>query len=271
MTRVLETLAALSAALGLHISALLFLPDSKGYAQASGETGLELVSVLPADPQMQALIKAWQEPPSAAILAPVAPEMPEIPAIPTQPAPEAAPKVTKTAPILPSQSGAAPAPKLADTVPPLVTPDPKAKKPSVKTAKPEVKAKPKAQASAPAQKAKGTGDGAEGGTSGGASAATVDRSGTAAQKAEWGAAIRARIERRKAYPAAANGAKGKVVLRLRVAADGRLVQVGIAKSSGSTALDNAAVSAVKSAGRFPKAPKGIAGETGFTLPMAFKP
>lgn len=267
----METLAALIAALCLHLSAALFLPQTQGFAQASGEAGLELVSVIGPDPQMAALIKTWQQPPATSSLASIAPEAPKIPPTPPLPVLNLAANLIPSAPVLPMLDDADVAPQVSQSPAPPADPEPKVEKapPKAKKTAPKAKAKPKAVAGA--QKAKGSGGGANGGNSGGAAAATSDQSGTSAQKAEWGAAIRARIERRKTYPAAADGAKGKVVLRLRVAADGRLIKVAVAQSSGNTALDNAALSAVRSAGRFPKAPKGIAIETGFTLPMAFKP
>ena len=90
-------------------------------------------------------------------------------------------------------------------------------------------------------------------------------------QAEWGAAIRARIERRKVYPAAAAGVQGIVTLRLTVAADGRLAGVTVGNSSGSSVLDTAAISAVTSAGRLPKAPAALgAGTSTFTLRIAFE-
>ena len=88
--------------------------------------------------------------------------------------------------------------------------------------------------------------------------------------AEWGAAIRARIERRKSYPVEAKGKAGKVTLRLVVGPDGRLSSVAVAKSSGSAALDAAALRAVKVAGRFPRAPAGL-GTGSFSLPITFAP
>ncbi len=76
-------------------------------------------------------------------------------------------------------------------------------------------------------------------------------------KASWGAAIRKRIERRKSYPASAQGASGTVGLLLTVTRGGALQGVSVARSSGTAALDAAAVRAVTAAGRFPAAPAAL--------------
>ena len=88
--------------------------------------------------------------------------------------------------------------------------------------------------------------------------------------ASWGASIRARIEKRKRYPMAADGASGTVTVRLTVTRSGALADLSIAASSGNAALDEAALKAVRAAGRFPAAPEGLSqGSTSFTLPMRF--
>jgi len=158
----------------------------------------------------------------------------------------------------------------------VVADTPAAPQPAVKpapepdrTVKGPPKPKPRAEPAAPAQKAVGTGaQGIAGQNRTGKSATAADGAGEA--RAAWGAAIRARIERRKTYPAAAGGAAGKVTLRLVVAADGRLASVAVTRSSGVAALDRAAVKAVTAAGRFAKAPAGL-GQTGFSLPISFAP
>jgi protein TonB len=88
--------------------------------------------------------------------------------------------------------------------------------------------------------------------------------------ATWGASIRARIEKRKRYPSAADGASGTVTVRLTIARSGALTGLSIVGSSGNPALDEAAKKAVRSAGRFPAAPKGLPQDSyNFTLPMRF--
>jgi TonB family protein len=71
----------------------------------------------------------------------------------------------------------------------------------------------------------------------------------------WGSKIHSAIERQKFYPSGTR-AQGRVILNLIVNPDGRLVKTEIFKSSGTTLLDNAALTAVKRA-NFPEAPEGL--------------
>jgi protein TonB len=84
---------------------------------------------------------------------------------------------------------------------------------------------------------------------------------------QWGAQIMARIER--ARPRVRGS--GQVVLALQITRDGGLAGLSVARSSGDAALDNAALSAVQRAGRFPAAPKGLTDASyGFSLPIRFR-
>ncbi|ODR95236.1 hypothetical protein AUC70_05945 [Methyloceanibacter stevinii] len=85
--------------------------------------------------------------------------------------------------------------------------------------------------------------------------ATVSKSSARSLIASWGARIRARINARKRRPA--GNAHGTTIVHLRVATSGRLLSASVARSSGNSALDRAAMSAVRGAGRFPAAPKGL--------------
>jgi len=61
-----------------------------------------------------------------------------------------------------------------------------------------------------------------------------------------------------------------VTLRIAVSRAGGLRGVSIARSSGHSALDKAAVRAVKAARRFPAAPKALTNSSySFTLAMQF--
>ncbi|MFM2357159.1 MAG: hypothetical protein RLZZ528_2895 [Pseudomonadota bacterium] len=89
---------------------------------------------------------------------------------------------------------------------------------------------------------------------------------------DWGGRIRSKIDRAKTYPRPERsaGVTGTVTLKLTVARSGQVVGVAVAKGSGSAALDAAAVSAVKRAGRLPKAPAGLDQDSySFSLPVAF--
>ncbi|MDH3263308.1 MAG: TonB family protein, partial [Paracoccaceae bacterium] len=91
-----------------------------------------------------------------------------------------------------------------------------------------------------------------------------------ALEAEWGAAILARIARQQRYPAGEHGS-GTARVALTVGRDGRLQGVRLAASSGSAALDRAALEAVRRAGRFPAAPQALdKGAYVFAVPMTFR-
>lgn len=86
-------------------------------------------------------------------------------------------------------------------------------------------------------------------------------------RAQWGGAIRTRIERRMR----ASRSTGTVTLNVQIARDGTLIGVALAKSSGDGALDSNAVRAAQSQGRFPAAPTGLTEASyTFTLPLVFK-
>ena len=84
----------------------------------------------------------------------------------------------------------------------------------------------------------------------------ADSAGAEDALAGWGAEIRARIERKKTYPRAADGATGVVTLVITVTPQGALLAVSVAASSGNPVLDGAAGQAVQSA-RLPKGPAGV--------------
>ncbi|MCE8421210.1 TonB C-terminal domain-containing protein, partial [Rhodovulum sulfidophilum] len=80
--------------------------------------------------------------------------------------------------------------------------------------------------------------------------------------AQWGAAIRARIQRR--VPEGAG--RGAALVELTVSARGTLVSVRVVRSSGNARLDGLALAAVRQAGRFPAAPAGLGdGARSFSL------
>jgi len=85
--------------------------------------------------------------------------------------------------------------------------------------------------------------------------------------AQWGAQILSRIER--ARPRVRG--QGRVNLSVRVTRSGQLAGVSVTGSSGDPALDQAAVSAVQRAGRFPAAPAGLTDSSySFAIPIRFR-
>ena len=81
---------------------------------------------------------------------------------------------------------------------------------------------------------------------------TARQSATAA----WAAAIQKSIAHHHIYPRGTND-EGRVRVAMVVLPNGSLASVSVARSSGSAALDKAAVIAVKRAAPFPPAPKGL--------------
>lgn len=287
-------------ALGLHVGALTALqspPD--GESAASGAGGDTLVSLEASSGAVAALVSDWDRPPEALVEPP--PNLPQMTEPqPSQPvpfvarAPSAPPSVSSPALQPPAQDNPAlPAPPQA---PP---PEPESKvEEVVQTYAPQMTARPierparqspvpqqapalasprqtnQAEAnpvtSSPAQRAAGQGGGTNAGAAQAGQAATQTAAARQSAMAEWGGVIRSRIERRKSYPRAAGRAGGTVRVAIRVGADGGLQGLGIAQSSGNAALDQAALSAVQRAGRFPAAPAAVGGGVhSFTLPMTF--
>ncbi|KIC13344.1 energy transducer TonB, partial [Leisingera sp. ANG-Vp] len=159
-----------------------------------------------------------------------------------------------------------------DTAAPPPPPPPKAQTPS----KPQEREVPPRNANSSrnaagqaGQQAADSGGGAQAGQSGGAQTATASSGREAKLRSVWGNKIRARIERRKRYPSAARG-QARVVVRLIVSRSGQLLDYRIAKSSGISAFDQAALAAVSRAGKFPPAPKKLqASQIRLSLPISF--
>ena len=149
-----------------------------------------------------------------------------------------------------------------------LAPPPPATRPQ---ARPATKPAAKPAAPAPARRketARGEGKQQAGGRANTAAPARINDATRASLMGQWGGAIRARIERQKRYPAGTS-ARGTVHLVLDVAADGRLLGVGMRRSSGNDRLDAAAMNAVRRA-RLPAAPRRLPGARHrFNLPVAF--
>lgn len=273
MTGWLQAAASVSVAFGLHIG-FFALPSANvdlSAEDASGEAGTESVSLAAQDATIAALVADWDRPPAlpdlvADMPAPTEPSAPMMqPALPDMPSLPDAPQMAVLAPVLDAAPTPEPAPKA-----PEVAPKPKPKAKPVKAAPKKAEKKPAAESRA-GQKAVGDGGGLAEGKGGKAEVAGVSKAKTTELKAAWGGKVRARIERKKSYPKAANGASGTVSVRLTVGNGGDLQGVSVAGSSGNASLDAAALKAVKSAGKFPKAPKGLTEASySFTLSMSFQ-
>lgn len=166
-------------------------------------------------------------------------------------------------------------PEPVEAPPPLPTPKVEKKtepKPMPKTKpKPQKKAelakkKQPASDGGASQKAAGAGGSSNAGISNSSNASTLSKGQEESLINAWGARIRAQVVRRQR----SSSMKGRVVLHVTVSASGSLRGVSIARSSGNSKLDAAAVSAVKRAGRFPRAPKKLTKSSyPFVLPISY--
>jgi protein TonB len=96
---------------------------------------------------------------------------------------------------------------------------------------------------------------------------------SAAQITSWHRQIATRIERHKGYPAAAQirHETGVVQIAFTIDRQGKVVASRIARSSGSTALDQETIDTLRRAQPFPSPPANMPGDTfEFTVPIRFK-
>ncbi|MEM7441265.1 MAG: TonB family protein [Pseudomonadota bacterium] len=208
---------------------------------------------------------------------PIAPiDLPQLPEDRSLPAPVGSPDTTtqmsELAPQPLETAEPEPTPKLNTT--PAAKPkpaEPPRQKRASKPAKLKTQPKPKPQQKRPAttsQTAAGNQSGENAGAASTQRPSTLSKSAQQTLLAQWGASIRNRVERQKRAPRGVR-AKGTTVLRLTVSKAGRLTRVAVIRSSGSAALDKAAIGAVKRA-RYPAAPKGLVKpQYNFNLPLAF--
>ncbi|MFC5736434.1 TonB family protein [Sinirhodobacter huangdaonensis] len=269
----LEALTCLALALGLHL-AMFGIGLPVGGAPSAGDGGDATITLAAADADLQALVDSWDR---------VEVPEPELTLPPTPPAIEAAPEIAlpelATAPPLPA-APKVPAPVAADSPPaPQADPAPPPAKPAPKPAPKQSRREPAetprkpggATASVAGQRAAGSGGRGAQGVNGSADVPALTEGVIRSARAEWGAAIRARIERQKRYPTAAGRAQGRVTVFLTVTRAGELAAARIATGSGTAALDAAALDAVRRAGRFPPAPAALTEASySFTLPISFR-
>lgn len=278
MKTALELLVFGSIAILIHAFGFFYAPDPG--AEASGQGGDFLVSLAAATPQIEKLVRDWETPPEPEILTP------EMDA-PTPPKPQTISQPSVTLPSLsaaPVQIQAQP----HETKPEILTkavakPKPKkpAKKPklrkkdsSKKTTKkkPSVKGKPrKSQAGQQKQRAVGSGGGAHAGTAGKSKVKTGKKVTAPKALQVWSAQIRNAINRRKRSVRGLTR-RAKVMVRISVSANGQLLNYRIAKSSGSTKADRAALQVMNAISKLPKAVRGVSGNKhSFDIPMIYKP
>lgn len=274
MKHFLEFGVFLSIATASHF--VLFEGSETGAAEAMGNEGTQILTLAASSESLSAMVEVWERPVDAVQQVampqqqmPVSPPLPTVrpsqPPIPMKPAPAQsfhAPALE--APDLPAIDTANP-PQPGFATAQSARPKERPNAPSLTAAKSVAQ---KQSASSKRQVAAGAGNGKAAGKKKEAKAPTKRQSSSPAAMAQWGGGIRSAVERRKKYPSNTR-AQGRVVLAVAVSSTGKLSSVRIKRSSGNTALDNAAVSAVKRA-RFKAAPKGInSGVHHFSLPIFF--
>ncbi len=297
MRRAAEFAVFLSLAAGLHLAVAAFGPQAEG-AQSAGQGGDAAVSLQAASAELSEMVARWDTPPEVTEQTPERISEPELQQADPPPVPLAALDVPPVpAPQGPGlqmpQSDSVPDRTVTEPAPPPETPEkirmsevrpqerpPELRKPAPAKPKAQSNAHPKveprkqkpapASRSSAAQRASGAGGSTNAGTGQNTGAATLSAGQRQSLFAQWGAQVRRKIESGKRYPSSARGATGTVQISITVGRDGSLHKVSVVGSSGSSALDDAAMRAVKSARRFPRAPAQLTDPTyTFTLAMQF--
>ncbi|MBV7378003.1 TonB family protein [Maritimibacter dapengensis] len=284
-----DGLEIIGASAFVSVIALFLMPVPARLGEdGAGSGGEQTVSVKASSAAVERMVASWETPPETevemetAALAP--PEMPQAPPapvtdeppapnisslpVPDRTAPEAfrAPELDTTPPAPPPPRFA---PEASPRPPERPAPTPE---PQRQTVQPPAPVKPPhqqqaSQASAPRaqQQAKGIGGGATQGQTQKREQASISPSQRATLMSRWGGQIQARIARR----APRGAGKGTAYVTIRVAGNGALVGVGLARSSGNPQVDQLALQAVRSASGFPRAPQGLgAGPFTFSVPIA---
>ncbi|MGJ4900855.1 TonB family protein [Bradyrhizobium sp. HKCCYLS2058] len=294
--RTLWTIAALVVAalhVGLAVGYLLLRPAPQGRAQAPAFDVVFTPAVVsePA-PTAQDAPQAEPTPPEEepAKDEPVAREAvaEPVPPAPSEPEPQVMAQPEPVPDVIPSpepapQVALAPEPPRADDVvlPPPPPPKPiEAKPPEPKpvpmperverkpvekkeTKKAERKSAPPKPAAAPAARPSRVASAPNPGE---------DSVGAREGQASWNAEVVAQIRRAAAYPSDGNGASGTVMLNVVIDRNGRLLSRRLAGSSGSPALDRAAMGIIERAAPFPRFPPAMAqAQVSRTVPLHLRP
>lgn len=102
--------------------------------------------------------------------------------------------------------------------------------------------------------------------------AGLESEGARAGQANWNSELAAQIRRNAAYPADGGGASGTVQISVSISRNGRLLSHHLAASSGSPALDRAAMAIIERAQPFPPFPAGMTqAQVSRTVPLHLRP
>lgn len=279
MRSLIEAALFVPLAAGLHVAAFAVVGSPTGaVGGAAGMGGESLVSVAAAPEAYRALAEEWRTPPQA-VPAPAALPAPTRAAPPNAPLPVqkperiAAPRVPPAPPLdalpaMPSAPLERPGHPAAHPVPADIPP---ASPPTPKDADTAPERTPRTTTPPPqsGQIAQGAGRATTSGA-GAEAVPTLSPAQVRGRRAEWGAQILARVNRHHRYPSGTR-ASGQAQVELVLARDGRVVSVRLIRSAGDAALDRAALTAVRRAGRFPAAPTGLTEPRySFTVPLRFE-
>ncbi|WP_412555331.1 TonB family protein [Shimia sp. MIT1388] len=189
----------------------------------------------------------------------------------TAPAPVTPPKRPTLRPPEPTIDQAIDTPEPAPELPPDPVKKQKPKPTPKKKPDPNKKVADKASAAsagAATQKAAGAGKSTQAGSSKKSSA--LGKGKEASLMSVWAGKIQSRLQRGVRI-GKIKGASNRVVIRLKVAPNGRLQSASVAKSSGSAKVDQAVLTSVRRIGKFAKAPRQLTKSSyGFTLPVRIK-
>jgi protein TonB len=254
MIRVLEFSVFGAIALAAHAAVFIARPPTG--AEAGGSGGDALVSIQAAPDEVAAIVAQWDRPVTvqSAVQSPTAPNVLDRPDAPV-------PSASRPRPPGSPQLAALPVPPTD-----LIQLDTASAVPTRPKPEPQPKPSPSSAGQA-GQKAAGSGGSKQAGSRESAQVATASKGQQAELRQIWGAKIRNRIARSQRFPRTLR-ATGTSVVRLSVRRDGALLGVTLARSSGNSALDQAAIASVKRAKRFAKAPKDLPGNSfNFVLPI----
>ena len=163
----------------------------------------------------------------------------------------------------PAKPTPAPKPVATPAKPPAPAPTPPAPPPSTQAAAPPVPPRPSLQRSVDLRDVAGLAP----------SQATAAGSSTgSAAEANYASLLFRAIDRVRFYPVGARdrGEQGRVVLRVTIAADGRLLDAFIAQGSGYPDLDAATIDMARRAAPYPPLPRALGAErASFNVPVIF--
>ncbi len=272
----LEAIVFTTVAVAILIVGFGLRPQEGG--ESGGQGGDALISLSYVPPTVAELVETWEAPRETPQQLVTEIATPDVTAVKTPPLPqfELAQAPTAAAQIQLFQPQKQEEVVVDTDAPPEPEPQPKPKPNTVAKPKPKSQPKPKKAVVAKQtsdgraeQKSAGSGGRSEAGA-GRKAAATTSPGQIQKLESVWGAKVRGAVVRRKRTPRGAKGS-GTVLIYFKVSRDGALLAHRIRRSSGNPLFDKAAIKAVTSVKRFPRAPKKLPRKSGeFLVPLQFE-